>query len=365
MINVLSARRFFCLFAITSLMFCSLMANVYGLTLKMGVIAPKGTNWANNLDDMAKEIKKATNGRVKFKVYYGATAGDEPVALRKIHIGQLHGGIFTGKTLGEIYGDSRIIELPFSFGRDRAAAWKTLLSVKDYINKGFTKNGFKNLGFFEIGLVYAVTTKEVKNLKELKSIKLWSWEGDQVVSTFVKTLELVSVPLALPDVLSSLSTGIVEAAYSPPLGILALQWHTTVKYLIDFPIGFSMGAFLIGQKSWKKVSPADQKLVQQIADKYIAKANKSTIVENNDALNTLKQIGVKFIEFPAEEITRGKEVNVEVLRRLYYDHKFFSKKAVQLLSNSNKEFKKLYKNFFKARTSATTSKKKLSSSLVN
>ena len=57
---------------------------------------------AKSIKSFAKEVKKATKGKVKFKVFYGGVQGDEPVVLQKIRVGQLHGGIFTGK-LWEIF----------------------------------------------------------------------------------------------------------------------------------------------------------------------------------------------------------------------------------------------------------------------
>ena len=73
-----------------------LCANTFGVTLKVGVLAPEGTNWSNSLKKMAKEIREKTNKKVKIKFYFGGSQGDEPDVLRKIRVGQLHGGIFTG-----------------------------------------------------------------------------------------------------------------------------------------------------------------------------------------------------------------------------------------------------------------------------
>ena len=108
----------------------------HAITIKMGVLAPEGTAWAQNLKRMAKEIKKATENKVKLKIYYGGSQGDEPDVLRKIRVGQLHGGIFTGKTLGEISGDVRVIEVPFNFSGDGKRAWRTVVKMTDFLIKG-------------------------------------------------------------------------------------------------------------------------------------------------------------------------------------------------------------------------------------
>ena len=58
--------------------------------------------------------------------------------------------------------------------------------------------------------------KKTPNLNSLKGLKIWAWEGDQIVETMINSMNLIGVPLPLPDVLNSLQTGIVEAAYAPP-----------------------------------------------------------------------------------------------------------------------------------------------------
>lgn len=309
-----------------------LLSNQIGaVTLKIAALVPEGTNWAKTIKKMSKEVKKATDGKVKFKVYYGGVAGDEPDVLRKVRVGQLHGGVFTGKTLGDIDGDARALEIPFNFYNKREKGQKAMEGMADFINKKLEKKGFKNLGFYEIGQVYLVSTKKVSNIQELKGIKIWSWEGDEVVKSMIDSLKLVSVPLALPDVLSSLSTGIIGAAYAPPLGILALQWQSKVKYLIDFPVAFSTGALLISNKRWKKVKPEHQKIVEKIASKYIAEANKYAVSDNSEGLNTLKSLGIEFTKFSKADLDKAEEIRKDVVKKL--EGKVISKKAINLVNN--------------------------------
>lgn len=302
------------------------------LKIKLATLVPKGTSWAKTLKDMSKEIKRKTDARVKFQIYYGGTQGDEPDVLRKTRIGQLHGGIFTGKTLGDIVSDVRAIELPFNFYDDEAKAMKALNENADYFNKSFEKNGFVNLGFYGIGKVYVVSTKKVENIDQMKGVKMWAWEGDKVIQAMMESLGLVSVPLALPDVMSSLSTGMVEAAYAPPLGILALQWQSKVKYLIDFPTAYTIGAFLISEKRWKKIKPEHQKLVREIAKKHIEEANKEAIKDNKESLAKLKELGVQFISFDKSDLTRAEEIRKEVISKL--EEKVISKNMLKKLEQT-------------------------------
>lgn len=309
-----------------------LTTNIFALTLKVGVLTPEGTNWANNLKKMAKAIKKETNGEVKVKFYFGGSQGDEPDVLRKIRVGQLHGGVFTAKTLGDINGDVRVLELPFTFFHDRTKVLKAMDDLTPFLNTSINKSGFENLGFFDIGMVYFVSKNKIASLDNLKGVKIWSWEGDPLVAAILDEMKLVSVPLPLPDVLSSLSTGIIEAAYAPPLAILSMQWNTKVKYLIDFPLSTSMGAFLVSNKVFAKISPENQKKVRELSKKYIDIVKSTNQKDNQDALDLMKQSGVEFVKLGDADIARGKQVRQATIKKL--KGKLFSEEAFKRLEKS-------------------------------
>ena len=312
---------------------CSL--NVFAAQqVKLAVLVPEGTTWGNSLKKLAKEIDTVTGGEVSFKVYYGGVAGDEPDVLRKVRIGQLHGGIFTGKTLGDIYGDVRAMEIPFTFYGNQPKASATLNKLAPQFNQGLKKKGFVNLGFYEVGQVYVVSTKKVSNMNDLKGVKIWSWEGDPLVSSLLESLQLVSVPLALPDVLSSLSTGIINAAYAPPLAIIALQWHTKIKYLVDFPTAYSIGALLVSDKVWSKVKPDHQQKIISLSQKYISEANNKSVTENEIARDQLKKSGIEFVSFPEADYKQAASVRSQVINKL--KNQYLSPQIIEKINQATK-----------------------------
>ncbi len=313
---------------ITLCVFC-IATNVMAATYKIGVLAPEGTAWAKSLKKMVDDVDKATNGEVKIKIYFGGSQGDEPDVLRKIRIGQLHGGIFTGKTLGDINGDVRVMELPFTFYHDREKALQTMKNLTPFFNKGFEKNKFANLGFFELGVVYFVSQKKTDTLSSLKGMKIWSWEGDQLVEAMIKQMDLVSVPLPLPDVLSSLTTGIIEAAYAPPLGIVALQWNTKIKYLVDFPISYSTGAFLMAKDSWNKIPANYQAKINEISQKCVDEINIGNTRDNGEALAAMKAMGVEFLTFSKEDVKTAEGLRKKIVASL--KGSLFSEEALKKL----------------------------------
>ena len=60
----------------------------------LGVLGGSGFT-VDKLRDAIREIKARTDGRVKLKFYPGGIMGNEQTVLRKMRVGQLHGGAFT------------------------------------------------------------------------------------------------------------------------------------------------------------------------------------------------------------------------------------------------------------------------------
>ena len=83
--------------------------------IKFATVAPDGSTWMKLMRNYVKAVEDATNNNVTFKIFPGGVAGDELVVLRKIRIGQLDSGGFTGFGLGEIVPEVRILDLPFLF----------------------------------------------------------------------------------------------------------------------------------------------------------------------------------------------------------------------------------------------------------
>ena len=170
--------------------------------------------------------------------------------------------------------------------------------------------------YFEIGQVYLVSQKKIPDLNSIKSLKIWSWEGDPVVNTMFETMNLIGVPLSLPDVLSSLSTGIIDSAYAPGIGIISLQWNTKIKYIVDFPICYSVGAFVITTEAWSKISPADQKLVSEIAKKYQAQIVNTNEKDNKDSFDSMRDQKIEFIKFSDADIKIAQGYRNEIVKKL-------------------------------------------------
>ncbi len=262
--------------------------------LKLATLAPDGSTWMKAFNKFAREIKKQTKGEVKFKVYSGGVSGDEKDVLRKIRVGQLHGAAFTGIGMGDILPMTRILETPLLFNNLKEFDY-VRDQIKPVFTKKFAEKGFVLLALLETGWVNIFSNKKVTSKADMKGIKAWAWEGDPMSQIIFNELKLVPIPLSLPDVMTSLQTGLIDAVYAPPMAAVALQWFTKVKYVTDVKLANAIAGILIQTKRFDKIKPEHKKIMFELAAKLEKELNAKSRQENQEAMETIKKNGIKTV----------------------------------------------------------------------
>ena len=270
------------------------VALVFGQTkIRFATVAPDGSTWMKVMREYAKAIEDATNNEIQFKIYPGQVAGDEKVVLRKIRIGQLDSGGFTGVGLGEILPEVRIMDSPFLFN-----SYNEVDYIADqffnYFSEKFEEKGFILLGWAEVGFVYVFTNKPINALEDMNGVKMWMWEGDPIAEATFRAFNISPIPLSITDVLTSLQTNLINGVYISPYACTVVQWHTKVKYMLDLPLADSNGAILISKKKFNKLSDSQKETLKELSREYFGQLTKRSREDNAESLKLLKETGITF-----------------------------------------------------------------------
>ncbi|MCP4896609.1 MAG: C4-dicarboxylate ABC transporter, partial [bacterium] len=276
-----------------ALLLVTLAGPLHAVQLKIATVAPDGSTWMKEAKKAASEISERTNGRVSFRFYPGGTMGNAAMVLRKMRVGQLHGGVFTAGNFADISPDVQVYSLPLLF-RSHAEVDHVRSQIdRDLLGKLEAK-GYIAFGLIEGGFARIMTTRPATSFADLKGMKAWFPEGDEVGKVLVFEAGLSPVPLPLPDVLTGLQTGLIEAATGPPIAAIALQWFTKARYLIDLPIIYTTGFLAMSDKAFKRISAEDQEIVRASFERMSVTLNSATRKDNQGAFEALKNQGVAF-----------------------------------------------------------------------
>jgi TRAP-type C4-dicarboxylate transport system substrate-binding protein len=284
------------------------------VVLKIATLAPEGSTWMKLMHELDDRVQAETGGKVAFKFYPGGVQGDERIVLRKMRSGQLSGGGLTGNGLGVIAPSLRVLEAPFLFeSDDEIDAVYTAMNAE--FEKALQEGGHHLLGWAEVGFVHLFTKRPVRSLADLKSTRMWLWEGDPLAEAFFHEAGVTPVPLAITDVYTSLQTGLVDGVYSSPYACVVLQWHTQVKAMSESPITHAIGAVVVTNEAWAKVPPDAQPKIRSIADDVFARLKKSSREENRAAVDDIRKAGLEIVKIPPADLAVFREIGARAAAR--------------------------------------------------
>lgn len=269
--------------------------------LKLATLAPEGSNWVSVMRAIDREIRAQTEGEVGFKIYPGGVQGDEIVILRKVRIGQLHGGGFGALGTSQIFPDIRALEIPFLFNSYQEIDY-VLEQMETFYQQGYEKNGYVLLGWADIGFVHILSKQPLAGLQDIKGLKVWRLENEPITAVLFHNADVTSVPLTIPDVLLGLQTNLIDVAYASPAAAIVLQWFSRVKYLTELPINYTLGTLLVSKKAFYRLPAPHQETLRQIARKHMLQQITQSRQENTEALQVMRDQGIEFVSMPATEV---------------------------------------------------------------
>jgi TRAP-type C4-dicarboxylate transport system substrate-binding protein len=213
-----------------------------------------------------------------------------------------------------------VLELPMLFESPEEVDY-VADKMWPHFQEKFAKKGFKLQDRGEVGWVYFLSTKKVESIADLKGQKLWMWGDDALVGAMFKKLSLNGVPLGVPEVDASLTSGKINACYGSPVAAVALQWYSKVKFMTSMPMSFAIGATVVSLDSLKKLSADDQKTVESISNTYAKKLRKVIRKANDDAKSTMTRKGITVVQTPiamVDDFTKqSKDVWADLTGKIY------------------------------------------------
>ena len=302
-------------------------------TYKIATISPDGLSWMKQLRAGVKEIESATDGRVKFKIYPGGVQGDDQTVLRKMRIGQLHGGVLAAGSLTRFYPDLQIYNLPLQFQSYEEVDY-IRKEMDQMITDGLAEAGIVSFAFSETGFAYLLTQEPVKTVADLKGLKAWIPDNDPIAAELIKSFDVSPIPLGITDVLAGLQTGLIDAVMAPPAVVLALQWHNHVSYMTDLPLVYIYSMLAMDNKAYQRISDEDKLVVREILDSMFLIMESENRIDNEKAYQALKSIGIKPIE--AGKVDEWRAVADESIEKLIASGEISSKAVRLYLANLQK-----------------------------
>ena len=234
------------------------------ITIKLATQVPVGSTWHKALLDMGAEWDTKTAGRVQLPGGTGGTQGSEEATIKMMRPGvdQLQANLLMVTGLASIDDSFNVFGMPFFFESDAEGQY-VQDKLSPLLEKRLQAKGFRLLAWGSAGWVQLFSKKPVRTLDDVKAAKLFTSQGNDRMVQWYKTNGFHPVALAANEVPAQLrlTTGMIDAAPSPPYPALLLQMFRDAKYMLDVSIVPLPGAVVMTEEAWNKLDAADRPAV--------------------------------------------------------------------------------------------------------
>ena len=230
-----------------------------------------------------------------FKPYFGATLfkqGTEPVAMQR---GNLHLANLAAFDVQKQIPAWSIVTTPYVF-RDH-------LHMKKVFDSDVGKELFammeKQMGIKVLSVPYIGTRhlglkpkKKIMTPADLAGIKLRMppGEGWQFVGT---AMGANPTPLAFTEVYTALQTGAIDGQDNPMGAVKSMKFYEVSSQIVKTGHLIANNLFAISLSKWNSLNPAQQKNMQQAADKFAAAVTAMALKDDTEQETFMKQQGLE------------------------------------------------------------------------
>lgn len=216
-------------------------------TLRVATLAPEGTAWLEvPRKILDKHLKKVSDGKLRLKMFTGGVMGEDVDILRKMDMGQLDGCGCTALGVFKAAPELSVFSLPMLF-KDYKEVDYILKKFRSEFDSALEKKGYVLASLIDTGFFYLWTKNPVYSLADIRKQRLMTWFG-LVESTTLQELGISPTPVSVPEIVSSLNTGLVNGNWGPGPWILGTQAYTQYKTYVEQPLFYSPAAIIFSVK---------------------------------------------------------------------------------------------------------------------
>ncbi len=262
--------------------------------IKLATLVPDGSVWDKALKQMGSDWKERSDGRVTLRIYPGGVAGDEPDVVRKMRIGQIQAASLTVTGLSEIDPAFKVFTIPLFWDSYEELLF-VLEAMEPYLAAKLEARGFVFVHWGHAGWVHLFSKDPIRRIADLKQQKLFVWAGQDDMVQWWKRSGFKPVALAATDIMTGLQTGMIEVLPTTPLAALNLQWFRQTPYMHELGLAPLVGATVVTEKAWKKISAEDQKALLAAARRTEKQLEKEIPEQDLEAVEAMTKRGLEVI----------------------------------------------------------------------
>lgn len=224
---------------------------------------PEGYPVTVALAYFADRVQQSTQNRIQVKVFSNGVLGDQPKAVKMLKDGELDLAELNLGPLSEAAPSTKALTLPFLF-RDSKHMFRQLDGT---LGKRFEAKlkqaGYVVLGWYDGGArSFYCTTKQIRHAQDFVGLRIRVQQSETAIE-MVKLLGGTPVVLPYKEVVDALKDGRIDCAENNMPAYESAGHAKVAKYMYMSNHFVAPEALVMSVKAWNKLTPQDQKLVEE------------------------------------------------------------------------------------------------------
>lgn len=253
------------------------------LSAKFGDLQNIGTPTTDSAEQFAKLVKRYTDAKITITVYPNSELGSPAQQLAGTQAGTI--AFYATPDVSAAVPQTDALALPYLFP-SAAVASKVINgpAMRAKLWSLFPAAGLKFIGSWAIGYTSLLTaSRKITSPADVAGLKIRLY-NPTVSPLVMSSLGADGVVIASTQVVTALSTGVVNGADDPASTMVGSDWYSGMHYLALTDLAYVPSPTFASLKFWKSMSTAEQKAV--------SKAFQATIASNLSAANTLNATAI-------------------------------------------------------------------------
>jgi tripartite ATP-independent transporter DctP family solute receptor len=281
---------------------------VAATVLKLGHIAEPSNPYGQGADHFAQLVKEKSKGDIEIQVFPSSQLGTHKELIEGLIYGTVDMMLAGTAELGTFQPEVGLFDMPFLF-KDRVGAYKALDTVGMELGKPLEVKGIKLLGYMENGVRHMTNNvRPIKTPADVKGLKI-RVQNNKTYIELIKALGGSPTPMALAELYSAMQAGVVDGQENPSAHIYTKRFYEVQKYASLTGHSYAAEPVLVSVAAWKKLTPAQQAIIQEAVTESIAWQRKLSESEDTGFWDKIKATGkMEVIEVDKQAFQEATEV---------------------------------------------------------
>lgn len=277
------------------------MAQSVRLRLSVGANEHETDGMSVGLRAMRDYVAARSNGEIEIQIFWNTLGGSLQVT-EMVKNGTLDMALTDDSVLGSFHAPMNALQIPYLFSSSPVAwAFSQTDIVRAMIDEMRLATGIRTLAFSENG--FRNLTNNVRPLRtpdDMSGLRMRTMQS-QVYVEFMRSMGATATPIAWPELVPALRTGVVDGQENAATTIIAGRLYEVQRYLSLNGHIYGFHLIIVNDEVFNGLSTDHQMILREGAMLHAQIANALKARAEVDAVDELRALGMTIhVTTPAE-----------------------------------------------------------------